>query len=235
MGSNSEQLTPLEVFLGADWVVQSVMSLLLVASIFSWGVIISRTIAIVIERQKILKVKKALDEVKKFDELRELANNGNGKVHTILHALAREWKWSNENTSRSYTEMRQRLVTVSELALERQYVRLSNNSGWLATIGNSAPFVGLFGTVWGIMNSFIAIGQTQDTSLTTVAPGMAEALFATAIGLFCAIPASMGYNRILQALARTEHEWRAIVARVDVAISRHYAIIRRPDQKERIA
>lgn len=226
MASAYSNITPLAIFQEADLVVQSVIVLLLIASIYSWSIIVSRIVAIEIERRKIAAVRAALSSVEKLEELRELAGSGVGRVHSILRSVAGEWKWSTEHASRDYEDIRQRLASVSEMSLERQYVRLAGNSASLATIGNSAPFFGLFGTVWGIMNSFIAIGQTQDTSLATVAPGMAEALFATAIGLFCAIPASIGYNRIVQALAKTDREWRAIAGRVEVAISRHYGIIR---------
>lgn len=226
LGGASYTMTPLQIFMDADLVVQTVILLLLLASVYSWSVILSRFLAIALERRKIKAVAQALRSIEKLDELRELAGNGSGKVHYILHSLAREWKWSTEHSGRNYEDVRQRLASISEISVERQYARLAGNSAWLATIGNSAPFFGLLGTVWGIMNSFIAIGQAQDTSLATVAPGMAEALFATAVGLFCAIPASMGYNRIVQALAKTDQEWRAVIGRVEVAISRHYGRIR---------
>lgn len=92
----------------------------------------------------------------------------------------------------------------------------------LATIGSTAPFVGLFGTVWGIMHSFISIGQSQDTSLAVVAPGIAEALMATAIGLFCAIPAVIGYNRLMQSVGQLEIEWRSAASSIEVAVSRQF-------------
>jgi biopolymer transport protein ExbB/TolQ len=226
MGSISSRTTPLQIFVESDVVVQSVIVLLLAASAYSWGIIIARFLAIAIERRKIALVRSALTMVEKLDDLRELATAGDGRVHSILRSLAGEWKWSSEHASRDYDDVRMRLVSVAEMSLERQYLRLAGNSAWLATIGNAAPFFGLLGTVWGIMNSFIAISQAQDTSLATVAPGMAEALFATAVGLFCAIPASIGYNRIIQTLGRTDQEWRSVIGRVEIAISRHYGIIR---------
>jgi biopolymer transport protein ExbB/TolQ len=226
IGNISSGMTPLQIFLDADLVVQSVIILLVVASAYSWSVIFARAVAIAIERRKIRAVGKVLSSVETIDELRELAVAGDGKVHDILHSMSQEWKWSNEHASRDYDDVRERLASVSELTIEREYTRLAGNSAWLATIGNSAPFFGLLGTVWGIMNSFIGISQAQDTSLAVVAPGMAEALFATAVGLFCAIPASIGYNRIVQALAATDQEWRATAGRVEVTISRQYGVIR---------
>jgi biopolymer transport protein ExbB/TolQ len=203
-----------------------VILLLLAASVGSWGIIIGRFLAIALERRKIAEVRSSLTMVEKLEDLRELAAAGDGRVHSILRSLAGEWKWSSQHASRDYEDVRLRLVSVAEMSVEHQYARLAGNSAWLATIGNSAPFFGLFGTVWGIMHSFIAISQAQDTSLATVAPGMAEALFSTAVGLFCAIPASMGYNRIVQTLGKTDQEWRAVIGRTEVAISRHYGIIR---------
>jgi biopolymer transport protein TolQ len=226
IGRISSGMTPLQIFFEADLVVQSVIILLVLASAYSWSVIIARTLAIAIERRMIRTVGKLLRSVETIEELRELAASGDGRVHEILHSLAQEWKWSNQHASRDYENIRERLASASELTIEREYAQLAGNSNWLATIGNTAPFFGLLGTVWGIMNSFIGISQAQDTSLAVVAPGMAEALFATAVGLFCAIPASMGYNRIVQALAATDQEWRATAGRVEVAISRQYGIIR---------
>jgi len=226
VGSTASKMTPMQIFLDADLVVQLVILLLLSASAYSWAIIFARFTAISSERRKVKAVSKALRTLEKIDELRELANAGDGKINNILRSITREWKWSTDHAGRNYDEVRQRLMSAADMSAERQYVRLAANAAWLATIGNSAPFFGLFGTVWGIMNSFIAIGEAQDTSLATVAPGMAEALFATAIGLFCAIPASIGYNRIVQSLAETEQEWRAVIGRVEIAISRHYGYIR---------
>lgn len=218
--------SPLKIFFEADFFIQFVILLLVFASLYSWSVIFARMAAIAIERQKIRTVVKILGSVETLDELRELAASGNGKIHEILHSLANEWKWSSKHAGRDYGDIRLRLAAVSELISDHQYTQLAGNSAWLATIGNSAPYFGLLGTVWGIMDSLLAISMTQTASLSVVAPGMAEALFATAVALLCAIPASIGYNRIVQALATTDQEWRAAASRVEVAISRHYAIIR---------
>lgn len=222
----SPNTTPVQIFLAADPVVQTIILLLMFASAYSWAIIISHFITIVLEQRKIRNVANVLSSIERLDELRELARAGNGNIHAIMRAMAQEWKWCSDHATRDYEKIRPRLASASEMALERQYVKLSGNFAWLATIGNSAPFFGLLGTVWGIMNSFIAIGQTQNTSLSVVAPGMAEALFATAVGLFCAIPASMGYNRIAQALSKTDQDWRVIASRIEVAISRQYGTIR---------
>jgi biopolymer transport protein TolQ len=226
MESISSGTTPLQIFIAADAVVQTIILLLLFASAYSWAIIIARGIAIALEQRKIRNVSNVLSSIERLDEFRELARSGNGHIHAIMRAMAQEWKWCADHATRDYEKIRPRLASASEMSLERQYIKLSGNFAWLATIGNSAPFFGLLGTVWGIMNSFIAIGQTQNTSLAVVAPGMAEALFATAVGLFCAIPASIGYNRLAQALSKTDQDWRVIASRVEVAISRQYGIIR---------
>lgn len=224
--SMSSSTTPLQIFLSADAVVQIIILLLLFASAYSWTIITARGVFILLEQRKIRNVSIAIQSIERLDELRELARGGNGNIHAILRAMAQEWKWCADHATRDYEKIRPRLGATSETAIERQYVKLSGNFAWLATIGNSAPFFGLLGTVWGIMNSFIAIGETQNTSLATVAPGMAEALFATAVGLFCAIPASIGYNRIAHALSKTDQDWRVIAGRIEVAISRTYGVIR---------
>ncbi len=224
--NESQAVTPVQIFFDADLVVQSVIFVLVLASAYSWSVIIGRSIAILLERRKIRAVVKGLASIENLNELREVASAGDGMIHGILQSIATEWKWSSRHAGRDYGDIRHRLSSVANLVIEQEYAQLAANSAWLATIGNSAPFLGLFGTVWGIMNSFIGISQAQNTSLVVVAPGMAEALFATAAALLCAIPASIGYNRIVQALALTDQEWRAAVGRIEIAISRHYNIIR---------
>jgi biopolymer transport protein TolQ len=218
---------PIHIFMNADIVVQSVITFLIFASVCSWSIIIARVMKIGKERRQIRAVAKRVASVSMLGDLEELAQAGEGRVHKILKALAREWKWSADHAGRDYHDIRQRLASQAEIAIDRHYADLASTTNWLATIGNTAPFLGLFGTVWGIMNSFIAIGQAQDTSLAVVAPGMAEALFATAVGLFCAIPASIGYNCIVDSLGRTSQEWRRIAGRVEVRISRSYGIVRR--------
>jgi biopolymer transport protein ExbB/TolQ len=214
--------TLLQMFQDADVIVQGVMLLLLTASVFSWSLIISRGVSIFVERRASAQVIKALGAVQNREDLVELAAGGEGRVSHVVSAVAEEWTWSQDNAGRDYAQTRQRLATVLELNIAREYQKLAGRTAWLATIGNSAPFVGLFGTVWGIMNSFIAISQAQETSLAVVAPGMAEALLATAVGLFCAIPASIGYNRLVQGLADVDQDWRAVGGQLEVAISRHH-------------
>lgn len=231
---NVSQATLIQIFLDADEIVKSVMILLFAASIFSWALMISGGVSIFLEKQRSTAVRQVLGSVETRSDLKELADGSAGRVNRIVNAMASEWAWSDDNAQRDYVPVRQRdyalvrqrLASVLELSIADEYKQLAGRSAWLATIGSSAPFVGLFGTVWGIMNSFIAISQAQESSLAVVAPGMAEALLATAVGLFCAIPASIGYNRIVQGLAEVDQEWRTIGSQLEVAIARYHSAAR---------
>lgn len=214
--------SPFHIFLQADRLVQAIIVMLMLASVVSWSIIIGRAWALSLERQRTVSVKRLLTSIGTQDELRNLSDGAEGRIMRILGAIEVEWRWSSENLVRDYEQVRERVVSIAEMAIQREGRSLAGRTGWLATLGTSAPFVGLFGTVWGIMGSFLAIGQSQDTSLAIVAPGISEALLATAVGLFCAIPASIGYNRLVQALAAVDAEWRSIAGLLEVAISRHF-------------
>lgn len=232
-------LSPVEIFLGADRVVQGVMVLLALVSIASWSIIASRLWAMLQERRIVWASKRALTTINSEDDLATLCELANGGISRIMTAVEAEWRWSSTSAwsrgrsksdaslftlppQRPYEPVRARLLTVAELAIAVESRGLAARSAWLGTIGSVTPFVGLFGTVWGIMSSFLAIGQTEDTSLAVVAPGIAEALMATAVGLACAIPAVIAYNRLLQGVAEIETDWRLIVGQLEVAISRHF-------------
>lgn len=214
--------SPFHIFLQADRLVQAIIVLLMLASVVSWSIIIGRAWALSLERHRAVSVKRLLTSIGTQDELRNLSDEAEGRIMRILGAIEVEWRWSSENLVRDYEQVRECVVSIAEMAIQREGRSLAGRTGWLATLGTSAPFIGLFGTVWGIMGSFLAIGQSQDTSLAVVAPGIAEALLATAVGLFCAIPASIGYNRLVQALAAVDAEWRSIAGLLEVAISRHF-------------
>tara|TARA_R110000868_G_scaffold259743_14_gene518017 strand:- start:4941 stop:5636 length:696 start_codon:yes stop_codon:yes gene_type:complete len=214
--------SPIQIFLNADFLVQSVILLLLLASVASWTVIINRGWAIARERSHVRNARRQLTSVGTRSELGQLIEQERGQVITVLQAIDAEWRWSNEHAGSGYEKTHERILSVAEMAIAREARRLAGLTTWLATIGATAPFVGLFGTVWGIMASFLAIGLTQDTSLAVVAPGIAEALLATAIGLFCAIPAVIGYNRLQQGIGEIDAEWRSTAGLLEVAISRHF-------------
>lgn len=207
---------------GADPVVQVIIAVLMIISVFSWSIMMSRSWAILTEQRHTRAVNKALAAVTNETDLTRLVEMSDGQVNRVLMSMQDEWQWSRANRVRNYQQMRERVLSIAELAISLEARKLTGHTALLATIGSVAPFIGLFGTVWGIMGSFIAIGQAQDTSLAIVAPGIAEALMATAVGLFCAIPAVVGYNRILSRLSDVDSAWRSIAVQIEVAISRHY-------------
>lgn len=214
--------SPLDIFANADALVQGVILLLAFASIVSWTLIINRYWSIAAERRRVRSVRRSLGDVSTRWDLRQLIEQSDGRIITILSAIDDEWRSAAEGWSGAYENVRERLLSIAEIAVARESRLLTGRTSWLATIGATAPFVGLFGTVWGIMASFIAIGQSQDTSLAVVAPGIAEALLATAVGLFCAIPAVIGYNRLQQGLAEIDAEWRSTAGLLEIAISHHF-------------
>jgi biopolymer transport protein TolQ len=139
-----------------------------------------------------------------LDELyRSLSQQPVTDMAAVFVAAMREWKRSFENGGRSVTSLAQRIDRIVDVTIQREAERLESKLLTLASIGSSAPFIGLFGTVWGIMTAFQAIAVSRNTSLAVVAPGIAEALLATAIGLFAAIPAVIAYNKLQAEAART--------------------------------
>lgn len=219
---NIHDMTFSGIFENADIVVQSVIVSLLVASIVSWSIIFARWWAISVERRHLALIEPKLSDVGNIAGLHVAVDGVDCSISRVLTAVADEWNWSSHTAANGYDQVRARILTVIDLAISRESTRLAGQTSWLATVGSIAPFVGLFGTVWGIMVSFIAIGQSQDTSLAVVAPGIAEALMATAIGLFCAIPAVIGYNRLLNSLSKLDAGWRTVAGQLEVVISRQF-------------
>lgn len=189
------------LFLQADIVVKAVMIFLLWASIWSWGIIF----------EKVFRLRSLTKKAEKFEEkfwsgssLEELYDRVGPRppdpMSSIFVAAMREWRRSSSKSKDSKPEniegLGQRIDRVMRISLEREMDHLQRSMTFLASTGAVAPFLGLFGTVWGIMNTFSAIGASSDTSLATVAPGIAEALFATALGLIAAIPAVIAFNTI---------------------------------------
>jgi len=193
----------LALFLQAHIVVKTVMIGLLAASIWCWTIII----------EKFLLVRRAERQTNRFEEMfwsgQSLEELYNGLAHKPTASMAslfvagmREWKRSHEGGMRPSGGLRTRIEKVMDVTIAREMERLERRLLFLATVGSTAPFVGLFGTVWGIMTSFQAIAVSKNTNLAVVAPGIAEALFATALGLLAAIPAVIFYNQFSHRLAR---------------------------------
>ncbi|MGU3576859.1 protein TolQ [Brucellaceae bacterium C25G] len=185
------------LFMQANWVVKLVMLGLLVASVWTWGIIIDKALGYTRARRALDRFEQAFWSGQSLEELyRNLGDRTTTGMSSIFVAAMREWKKSFEKGARSPIALQMRIDKAMDVALARENDNLESRLGFLATIGSAAPFIGLFGTVVGIMSSFQAIAASKNTSLAVVAPGIAEALLATAIGLLAAIPAVIAYNKL---------------------------------------
>ncbi|TFU01357.1 protein TolQ [Polymorphobacter arshaanensis] len=213
-------LSPFALFLQSDIVVKVVMLGLLAASVWSWAIIIDRS----------RRLREINNEAKRFEAMFWKAESLDGMYEPAVkstHPSAKlfvaglnEWRRSLAKGRIDREGVRARLTSIMGVAIAREIDDLGDRLNVLATIGAVAPFVGLFGTVWGIMRSFTSIAASQNTTLAVVAPGIAEALFATAIGLFAAIPAVIGYNRLLHGLAKLEARLSAFAEEFHGLLSR---------------
>ena len=185
------------LFMQAGWVVKLVMLGLLCASVWTWAIIVDKLINFARMRGALNRFEQVFWSGQSLEELyRTLADRKTAGMGAIFVAAMREWKKSFEKGAKSPLALQTRIDKAMDLALTREMERLDGRLGFLATIGSAAPFIGLFGTVVGIMTSFQAIAASKNTSLSVVAPGIAEALLATAIGLLAAIPAVIAYNKL---------------------------------------
>jgi biopolymer transport protein TolQ len=215
------RLDPLQLFLDADIVVQAVMLGLLLASIWTWMIIVGFSMRMAAVRRRCAEYEAEFWEVDSFDALTAQRGKKDIASARVASAAMREWKHSVKGGRVVDRDgLRQRLAASMESQVAAEADELSNRLNFLATVGSVAPFVGLFGTVWGIMNSFFQIGQQQNSSLAVVAPGISEALFATAIGLFAAIPAVIAYNRFSHAVNALEARLQRFADRFHASLSR---------------
>lgn len=211
------------LFLKADIIVKAVMIFLFVASIWCWAIIV----------EKILRLRKLNSSAEKFEDIfwsggsldtlyDQIGTQPTDPMSAVFSAAMREWRRSVDSGGGpvSSSSLMERINRVMDVTVNREIERIERQMTILASTGSTAPFVGLFGTVWGIMNSFQAISITKNTSLAVVAPGIAEALFATALGLVAAIPAVIAYNKISKDMDR-------YAARLDDFSSEFSAIILR--------
>lgn len=185
------------MFIQADPIVKGVLIILAIASVWSWAVMIDKSFTLARLKKRASKFEdlfwsgKPLDEL--YGKIKDRADHPMAKVFAVAMA---EWeRTKGKQTSGLVVGAKDRIDKVMHVTINRELERTENQMSVLATIASSAVFIGLFGTVWGIMNAFQAIAIQGDTSLIAVAPGIAEALFATALGLVAAIPAVIGYNR----------------------------------------
>jgi len=185
------------LFMHAGWVVKLVMLGLIFASVWTWAIIVDKIVAYGRIRRSMDRFEQAFWSGQSLEELyRNLNERRTTGMASIFISAMREWKKSFEKGARSPIALQMRIDKAMDVALAREGEKLESRLGFLATTGSAAPFVGLFGTVVGIMTSFQAIAASKNTSLAVVAPGIAEALLATAIGLLAAIPAVIAYNKL---------------------------------------
>lgn len=223
--AHTAAMSPTELFMQADSIVKTIMILLVLASVLSWGVIFDKLV-----RFRTLH-KRACAWLDAFQANQSLAALG-GALKPFVHdpfakvyrAVIGEWEISYQRglyqTEAARDSLKERLNRVGQIAIGVEIEQLQRGLPILATVGAVAPFVGLFGTVWGIMNSFQGIAASGNTSLSVVAPGIAEALLATALGLVAAIPAVIAYNRVAGDMGSYANRLSTLVGVVEVHLSR---------------
>ena len=190
LASNTD-FSIISLFLRADIIVKSVIIILIASSVYSWAIIFDKI-------RVFRKINKSADEFEdKFWKSKSAETFYNNLPASIDDPMAQLFKTSMQTVirSRSRSSLSEKLPGILEINIEKQMSAIDKNYTFLATVGSTSPFIGLFGTVWGIMNSFQSIAISRNTSLAIVAPGIAEALFATALGLLAAIPAVVAYNK----------------------------------------
>ena len=194
------------LFLRADPIVKSVIVLLLVASIWCWAIIIDKVVGLRRLSARSTEFEQAFWSGNSLDDLYErIASQPRDPMSAVFVAAMREWRRTPTHggpEGDSRVGVGDRIDRVMQITMAREMDRAERNMTFLATTGSTAPFIGLFGTVWGIMNSFQSIAISKNTSLAVVAPGIAEALFATALGLLAAIPAVVAYNKLTKDMDR---------------------------------
>jgi len=187
----------LALFWSADWVVKLVMLGLLGASIWCWAIIIDKSLLYGRVGREMNRFERVFWSGQSLKELyEEVSERPSAGLGSVFVAAMQEWDRSLEQNASSYVGVQARLDKVLDVAIARESEGLEKRLGFLATVGSASPFIGLFGTVWGIMNAFTRIAAASSTNLTVVAGPIAEALFATAIGLLAAIPAVIAYNKL---------------------------------------
>lgn len=225
-GTVSHDLSIWGLFLQADLVVKTVMLILIASSIWSWAIIVDKWFVFRTVNAKAAKFETAFWSGEALEKLYKRINQKpDDPMARTFCAGMHEWKLSAETNAHLDGDLRaglqQRLDRSMLTSIGREMNTLERYMTFLATVGSTAPFIGLFGTVWGIMNSFSAIAGSQNTSLAVVAPGIAEALFATAIGLIAAIPAVVAYNKFNSDMNRYHDRLDGFSAEFSAILGRH--------------
>ncbi|WAT17683.1 protein TolQ [Aurantiacibacter sp. MUD11] len=214
------RLDPIALFLEADIVVQLVILGLVLASVWVWAIIIGFSLRIAGSRKRADEFEEEFWTHEDVDSVLDLKRRKDNPSARVAAAGIAEFRRSHRAGLKDTAAARARVAQALEGQVAFEADTMANRLNFLATTGSVAPFVGLFGTVWGIMNSFFQIGLQQNSSLAVVAPGIAEALFATAIGLFAAIPAVIAYNRLSNRVNGFEARLQRFADRVHAQISR---------------
>lgn len=206
-GTMAHDLSIWGLFWQADMIVKAVIIMLAVASVWCWAIILDKLFSIKSLSLRANHFEKSFWSGESLDRLYEkTSQRASDPMTKTFNAGMKEWRLANEkglsNKSQSHFSLQQRIEKAMSVTINREMEELEKNMTFLATVGSTAPFVGLFGTVWGIMNSFTAIAGSNTTNLAVVAPGIAEALFATALGLVAAIPAVVAYNKFSSEMGR---------------------------------
>src|ERR1700726_2706045 len=217
----SSNLSLFHLFWHAHWIVESVMGGLIVCSVWVWAIAIDKTLLFKRIRKSGDHFEQAFWSGQSLEELyKSLAAKPEPSTGVLFVAAMREWKRTFEGHARSFAGLQMRIEKVMDVAIAREVEHMEGRLLGLAAVGSAGPFIGLFGTIWGIMTSFQSIAASKNTSLAVVAPGIAEALFATALGLVAAIPATIFYNKFIsevnkqaQRLEGFADEFAAILSR----------------------
>ncbi len=211
----------LGLFWHAHIVVKLVMLGLLAASVWCWAIIFEKIVMYRRARRRMDRFEQTFWSGQSLEELyQQLSGRTNSGMAAVFVAAMREWRRSHDAGALSRAGVQSRVEKVLDVTVTREASQLESRLLFLATVGSAAPFIGLFGTVWGIMTAFTSIAATKSTNLAVVAPGIAEALFATALGLLAAIPAVIAYNKLSNDVAR-------IVERLDAFADEFTAILSR--------
>ncbi len=224
VGPEIQGFSVISLFMRADPIVKTVMVLLFLASLWSWAIILNKSLALNLVRRRAKRFEKTFWSGLSLDELyQQFSGRADHPMAAVFTAALREWRRAFEGSpprEAMLDSIKDRIDKAMSVTIMRETDALENQLGFLATVGATAPFVGLFGTVWGIMNSFSAIAARHDTTLAVVAPGIAEALFATAMGLLAAIPAVIFYNKFVGDIGRYTGRVEAFADEFSAILSR---------------
>ncbi|MCI0601096.1 MAG: protein TolQ [Beijerinckiaceae bacterium] len=215
------EITLIGMFWAAHFVVKLVMVGLLAASVWCWAIIINKMLLFAKTDRAMAKFEEVFWSGSSLDELyATLSSRPASGMAALFVAAMREWRRSVQSASSSFMGLQARIEKALDVSITREVEKLESNLLVLATVASAGPFIGLFGTVWGIMTSFRSIAVSRNTSLAVVAPGIAEALFATALGLFAAIPALIAYNKFQGDVAKKQARLEGFADEFSAILSR---------------